>query len=90
MIKAIPKWVWNRYALLWNRYKDKSFTYKEAEKVLKHDDKPTISVMVLELRKAGWLNVELSKEDTRMRIYTLAPPNSVVEAVTYDTKKNKS
>lgn len=89
MTKAIPKWVWNRYSLLWKKCKDKPFTYKEAEKVLKYDDKNSISVMFLELRKAGWLNVELSKEDTRKRVYMLTPPEKVIEAVIYDTQRDK-
>ena len=90
MVKAIPKWVWNRYSLLWKKFKDKPFTYKEAEKVLKYDDKTAISVTFLELRRAGWLSVELSKEDTRKRLYKLTPPAIVVEAVSYDTQRNKS
>ena len=46
MVNAIPKWVWNRYALLWKKFKDKQFTYQEAEKVLKYDE------LVVEIKNA--------------------------------------
>lgn len=87
MIKPLPKWIWRRYAALWQQFKEKPFTYKDAEGVLKFDDKNIISVMFSEMRKAGWLTVELSEEDARMRIYKLHEPDSVVEEMIYDTQK---
>lgn len=89
MISPIPKWTWKRYAILWKKFKDKPFTYKKIEEVLKYDDKSAISVMLMELRKAGWLNMELSQEDARMRIYKLNPPEQVIEETEYDIKKHK-
>ena len=90
MVNATPKWVWNRYALLWKKFKDKQFTYEEAEKVLKFDDKSAISVTFMELRKSGWLSVVLSQEDARKRIYTLSNPTKIIEEVEYVIKKSNS
>lgn len=89
MIKAIPKWVWNCYSLLWKKYTGKSFTFKDAGKVLKYDSKITISTMLYELKNAGWINVELNQEDTRKRRYTLIAPEKVVLAVSHDARKKQ-
>lgn len=86
--KPVPKWVWMRYARLWKACRDRPFTFKEAKKILKFDDNSAISVMFLELRRAGWISIELNQEDARMRIYTLALPNQIVEAVKHDTQKH--
>lgn len=83
----VPKWVWKRYALLWKKFGEDTFTYPQAEKVLKFDKKSAISVMFMELRKAGWVNIELSQEDARTRTYKLTNPINVVEATVNDFKK---
>jgi len=88
MISPIPKWVWRRYAKLWQKFKAKPFTFKQAQKELKHLDRNLISVMFNELRNAGWILVNLDEKDTRKRVYTLANPIMLVENVTDDTKKN--
>ncbi|MBS3093235.1 hypothetical protein J4456_01495 [Candidatus Pacearchaeota archaeon] len=88
MVNPIPKWVWRRYAKLWQKFKNKSFTFEQAQKELKHLDRNLISVMFNELKNAGWLNVNLSEEDTRKRVYTLNNPVEIVEKVKNDTTKN--
>ena len=90
MVNAIPKWVWNRYAFLWNEIGGKPFTFEEAQKKLKHLDRNLISVMFNELKKAGWIKVSLDEKDTRKRIYTLVNPTTVVESSEYDIKRHKS
>lgn len=84
----VPKWVWKRYAIMWKKFKDKPFSYQDAEKVLKHDKKSAISITFMELRKAGWIDVELSQDDARMRVYTLTNPALVVEGTENDFEKN--
>lgn len=79
MIKPIPKWVWKKYALLWKKFEENDFTFKEAQVVLQHLDRNTISVMFNELKKAGWLEVKLNEKDTRKRVYTLVKPSEPVE-----------
>ena len=88
MINALPKWVWNRYALLWKEFEENPFTFEQAQKVLKYLDRNTISVMFNELKKSGWLKVKLNDQDSRMRIYTLLNPIAAIEGVTSDIKTN--
>jgi len=76
MVEALPKWIQKRYAILWKRFKDKEFTFEQAEKVLK--DKKGINVFFSDLRKAGWLEVSLNSKDTRMRIYKLVNPEQAI------------
>lgn len=87
MVNAVPKWVWKRYALLWKKFKEKPFTFEQAQKELKHLDRNLISVMFNELKSAGWIKVGLDEKDTRRRVYTLANPIKVVENVEHDIKK---
>lgn len=81
MISAIPKWVWKRYALLWKKFKGEPFTFKQAQKELKHINRNVISVMFNELKTAGWIKVNLSEKDSRERVYTLLNPLKVVEQI---------
>lgn len=90
MVNAIPKWVWNRYSLLWKKFKDKPFTFEQAQKELKYLDRNTISVMFNELKNAGWLSVRLDESDSRKRNYNLFNPVNIVEGIEHDTKKYKS
>ena len=78
MANTLRKWVMERYSLLWNRHGDKPLTYKEVQDTLAIDDKNTISVFLSELRKAGWVDIELDKKDSRKRIYILKSPNKVI------------
>ncbi len=81
MINPIPKWVWKRYAKLWQKFKDKSFTFEQAQKELKHVDRNAISVMFNELKKAGWVAVSLGEGDSRKRIYNLFNPTLIIEDI---------
>lgn len=78
MTKSIPKWVQERFSLLWQEHENKQLTYEEIEKVLKIDDRNTISVFLSELKKAGWIDIKLSDGDSRKRVYTLKSPNQVM------------
>ena len=81
MTEPLPKWIQKRYALLWNKFKDKEFTLEQAEKVLKN--KKGINVFFSDLRKAGWLDVSLDKEDTRKRAYRLKNPELAIKEMTH-------
>lgn len=72
MTNTIPAWIQTRYALLWNKFKNKEFTFEQAGKVLK--DNGGINVFFSDLRKAEWLTVSLNEEDTRKRVYKLKSP----------------
>lgn len=81
MVNPIPKWVWKRYALLWKKFKDKPFTFEEAQKELKHVDRNVISVMFNELKNAGWIAVSLGEGDSRKRVYNLLNPILIIESM---------
>jgi len=88
MVNPIPKWVWKRYAKLWQKFKDKPFTFEQAQKELKFLDRNLISVMFNELKNAGWIGVNLGEGDSRKRVYNLLNPLEIVESIKNDTKKN--
>ncbi|MBI1972834.1 hypothetical protein HYS50_02410 [Candidatus Woesearchaeota archaeon] len=78
MAIPIPNWIMQRYARLWGKFKDKPFTHEDAVKLLK-DNKQLVSVFLSDLRKAGWVEVSLDQNDTRIRTYKLREPNEAVK-----------
>ena len=85
MVSAIPKWIQERYALLWKKFGTSEFTYDQAEKVLKNHKKG-INVFFSDLRKAGWLEVNLNNTDTRKRIYKLKSPEKAFKEMENNLK----
>ncbi len=55
---------------LWDKFNDKDFSFEEAQKALKEDNK-FLSVVLSEMKKEGWLTLELDPEDARKRFYKL-------------------
>ena len=45
------------------------------------DDGRMVSVILSEMRKAGWLEVRLDPEDARKRLYKLKAPDEVVKEI---------
>jgi type I restriction enzyme M protein len=78
MTNPLPKWIQNRYAVLWAKFRDKPFTHEQAVKTL-NDKEGVVSVFMSDLKRAGWLEVILSKEDTRIRLYKLKEPNQAIK-----------
>ena len=81
MAKTIPNWLLQRYAVLFRKYRNKEFTFKEAMKVIKEEDKVYASMVLSELRKAGWLEIKINPEDARKRIYNLIMPETAIENI---------
>lgn len=73
-----PKWALNIYAKLWVSFRDKNFSKKEAEKVVK-DNK--LSQVFSILRKDGWLEIELDPKDARKSLYLLHDPKKIIERI---------
>lgn len=90
MAKAIPKWVMNRYSILWNEFKDNAITYEEIKNALPIDDKNTISVFLNELRKAEWVDIQLDTQDARKRVYILKSPGQAVGEFENVSERNKN
>jgi len=79
MTEPLPKWIMQRYSALWNKFKDKEFNHEEAFKTLSKDK--MLSIVLSELRQAGWLEMKLSPEDARRRIYKLKNPEQAVKEI---------
>ena len=70
MIKPLPRWLQQRYAILWGRLGKKSFDFDTAKKIL-GDNSGSLNVALSELRKLGWVKVEFDLKDARKRVYKL-------------------
>jgi type I restriction enzyme M protein len=78
----LPKWLENKYALLLEKLKSKPFTKEEAEGILQTSDVDKmkgVAVVLSELRKAGWLEVESDPDDARKRVYHLKTKNEIIK-----------
>ena len=76
--ETAPPWLVKRYMKLWDRFKDKSFSFEDAQKTLKEDNK-FLSVVLSEMKNEGWLTLELDPEDARKRIYKLLSLEEVMK-----------
>lgn len=81
MAETIPNWLLQRYAILFRKFREKEFTFNEAMKAIKEDDKVYASMVLSELRKAGWLVIKINPDDARRRIYTLVMPEVAIENI---------
>jgi hypothetical protein len=85
MTEPMPKWLTRRYAILWKGFKDKSFEFEDAKKLLNEDNDKRLSVILSDFRKYGWLKVELHPESSRKRIYKLKSPTAAFEEIAKET-----
>lgn len=81
MTKPLPKWLTQRYSLLWKAFNKRDFNYDEASKLLKEKNEALVSIVISELKKHGWLTVKLHPEDSRKRIYTLKNPEEAINDI---------
>ena len=84
MTDPLPKWIQTRYALLWNRFKEKSFSHEDATNFIK-EKKEVISVFLSDLKKAGWLDIKLDQNDSRKRMYKLKSPDEAIKEMKNET-----
>lgn len=63
---------------LWDKFKNKDFSFEDAKKTLKEDNN-FLSVILSEMKKEGWLTLELDPEDARKRLYRLIPLEEVMK-----------
>jgi len=90
MAKPIPKWVQERLSKLWKKYGNQELTFEKIQKVLCMDDRNTISAFLNELKVADWIEIKLSKEDTRKRVYVIKEPNLIMKELFQNDRKCKS
>jgi type I restriction enzyme M protein len=76
----LPDWLEARYRDLWGAFQKKQFSLEDAaEELKKHKDtKKEVSVILSELKNAGWLFSEPDPLDRRKRIYTLRSTKDIV------------
>ena len=86
----IPRWLESRYESLWGAFEGSPFRFEDAVNVLKEkheDDENEVNVILSELRKRGWLVVELDPEDARKRIYKLKSKEEIISKI-FSTNKD--
>ncbi len=81
---SLPTWIETKYKILWEEFKDREFTYDEAERALREkvSEKASMEgvlVLLSELRKAGWLKVFFDPEDARRRLYKLKSKEEILK-----------
>ena len=79
--KKMPKWLEQRYTILWERFKEDTFTMDKAVEILKSKSKSRkedVAVYISELRKLGYLIAKSDETDYRKKIYTLKPKKDIV------------
>jgi len=79
MIEPLPRWIMKRYSILWNKFRSKEFTHKQAIEVLKEKDERVVSLCISDLKKYGWLEAKLDSQDSRIRLYKLKGPEEAVK-----------
>ena len=87
----LPTWIEKRYKYLWEGFKESSFRFEDAAKILKEkmqDSEEQINVILSELRKKGWLGVDFDPEDARKRIYKLKSSEEIISE-TLSVSKNQ-
>ena len=89
MTKTLPKWLANRYSVLWKECRERKFSFEEAEKVLAERDQKTLSVVLSDLKKYGWLVAELDPSTSRKRLYHLKPPQVAIEEIALEQLKER-
>jgi hypothetical protein len=86
MVKPLPKWLFLRYARIWKEKNSAEFGYDEIRALLRERDDRTLSVILSDLRRNGWLEVTLDPLDARKRTYRLRNPEEMVEEIARESK----
>lgn len=84
MDTKLPKWLHHRYSLLRDSFRDNEFNRDDAVKLLaekNRDDEKTVTAILSELKKAGWLEIRLDPEDARRSIYKLKNEKEIISRV---------
>jgi hypothetical protein len=79
MAEIPPKWVLKKYARLWVKFHNKSFTKEDAEEIMNGTANP--SNFYSELKNHGWLRIDADQKDARRNIYTLQDPKTTIEEI---------
>ena len=80
MATALSKWLMKRYATIWKTYRTTKIDFDKIQKKLDEDTK-TLTVVLSELKKSGWITIEKDTADKRRRVYQLRPPEEIVDEI---------
>ncbi len=87
MSKTLPKWLMESYSVLFKKYKENEFLNDDAKKILNIDKDGTVSYVLSELKKRGWLTTRLHPDDSRKRFYKLRNPKEIILEIELEDKK---
>jgi len=77
----LPTWLEKRYSILWDAFGESEFNMDQVVETLEQknkDRKEEIPVYLSEIRKAGWLTVEIDPNDARKRLYKLKSKEKII------------
>ena len=80
LVKPLPKWVMKRYAVLWDNFGAEAFSFDHANSAL-NIDREILSLVFSEMKKAGWISVDIDPQDSRKRIYRLIEPSIAMKCM---------
>ena len=78
MVNVPPRWAFTAYTELWTTFQEKSFSKKNALKVLSEKFKSRAQAFS-NLKRNGWLRIETDISDARKSIYILKNPLNVIK-----------
>lgn len=84
MSVVLPRWLDGRFEVLWGRFGGRGFGFGDAVGVLGErfgDGEERVSVVLSELRRRGFLRVEVDSADARRRVYRLRSREEVLAGV---------
>lgn len=83
-VEPLPKWVMKKYSIIWNKFQEKEFTYKNILSLFNKENINVIRTLIAQLRKSGWLSVRLDSKDSRIRVYKLKDPAEAIKEMGKD------
>jgi type I restriction enzyme M protein len=75
------------YSVLLKKFKENEFLHDEAKEILKIEKDRTVSAILSDIKKRGWLTARLHPEDSRKRLYKLRNPKEVILEIELEDKK---
>lgn len=84
MSNLLPKWLMKNYLRIWIKVRNEkisTLTFSEIANILSNYNKQTISIILSNLNKNGWIEVSLNPNDMRKRIYFFKNPEKILEEI---------
>jgi hypothetical protein len=85
MTKPLPKWVMQKYAQLWKKFRDSSFYHTDTAEILPEN----ASVIINHLKRNRWIEISLDATDGRKRVYRLKSPEEAIMEMANEGERNR-